>query len=1377
MPPPKWKTEIVPSHKFEFINIADFHSNSPWTRLRYMWVWTMFFKAILVLCGDVWTCTILIISGAWTSEIKPTIDISIARWVFTGCILLSFLLLATDFRKANKVIKSDDISYAVSNTIVSGFYCLQKYDYFCFIERIRNSSKLHDKLSFFVFFQLKGWKHLVVQAPRAVINIMTLVAFMQALGFDLDHLDEVSQILPNLKLADKFTFCVMVFTSLMFIFSGLATLAAIILWIPLVAKVQGNLKEYVCHKMDKRIDNIIKKSTKERARRNRRQQELEDKRYIESLGRGGGNGSGGDGGDGNAGVGTGSSGFRRGGLPMSAKAPSFGGSTPRRPKPTLPDIDVILANAHEDMRLPSNARISQQQQRPQHTDQNPYHPHHVNLHQQHRQHHHHASHPYNHQHNQYAYHESPPFATTSPYSGTRRSLSSGGRAAGMGYHGPSQHHVQTYQYHHSPPKRFHETPNRKQSLASAHSEGSPVMYNRSLSAGGTGPPLSKAAQIARYYLEQQQYQQSLQQRQQSQSAWLSQPPTGSSPQHQHQNQPLQSQNYHDTRRHTPILMRAVSDGPEHWPAHYGFAADASQTATPSTVEQFSIYRPDSGVLPDQNDPYYKQFAAQKSEHNYNLHQHDDSVEGSASGSRSNEKNGQQSGGENSEAVGKQTAMDRRGSSGSAKAILVYQPDKTELEQYDNLYKGITETHLRVKATRTLSVRSLSSKASLLSSSPEPSYARALRQQQQQLLLDHKTGYSQVDDIVKQQQQQQQEHSSGDNDSGAHNHGLPQVTYIQPPPPVLSQYYASPSSSSLTTLSTSHHPRLVHHASIPNLHHHQQQQQHHLHNSHSSSSLRSSYTTTSASSSYLPLTMRASSDQLRETQRATSTTAHPLTRDFHGKEEHFSQHGFPVVLPPSSLPLGQRNTVSSFESEPKTPLAIEDVLHDLATSLLHPQNGRGSPLPPPPSTVPPPSPVPSTTTAGVGSVRSPSKVGSPIRSRTPVNNATPPLPPPHPLQPAPAPPMSSSTARISTATFVSGRDLYSHSPPGVDDNVKVEVFEDINTNIKVEVRNNFGEEEEEGGEIKIKDVPRSITVAIPASVHVQEVAVASIVSTPPHKGEGFTTVAEDEEEPMAKLDADDDGDGDDGCSGHNMEEWEEDQKSATVVGPILAVRLSTDQPPLLPSCPPPNFHPQEAESLILQQSPKLQQQQLRWSVIKQQQQQYQQSRLSTESRRDNTGNSTTTANDNYNPYQDLHRVVDSPEPESESESEKDKEPETLMYLRTSNTSKSSLASTNSTRYYLQHHSFPNRSGTTPMPPRTNSPPPPVPSITASTSTTNLASALRKGMVSSNSHSGGDYIQSRASIDQVRTSVERAIASASASPRIESKLRMSTDRPRS
>ncbi|KAF9329788.1 hypothetical protein BGZ91_000397 [Linnemannia elongata] len=1336
MPPPKWKTEIVPSHKFEFINIADFHSNSPWTRIRYMWVWIMFFKAILVLCGDVWTCTILIISGAWTSEIKPAIE-------------------------ANKVMKSEDISYAVSNTIVSGFLCLQKFDYFCFIEKIRNSSKLHDKLSFFVFFQLKGWKHLVVQAPRAVINIMTLVAFMKALGFDFNHLDEVSQILPSLKLADKFTFCVMVFTSLMFIFSGLATLVAIILWIPLVAKVQGNLKEYVCHKMDKRIDNIIKKTTMERAKQTRRQQELEDKRYRESFGHGGSSG-------GEAGAGAGSGGFRRSGQPISAMSPKLGGSTPRRPKPTLPDIDVILANAHEDIRLPSKARTSQQQQRPQQIDQHPYHPHHSsNLHQQHRQHHHHAAHPYNSQHNQYAYHESPPFAHTSPHSGARRSLSGGGRAAGMGYHGTSHHHMQTYQHHPLSPQRFHEAPNRKQSLASAHSEGSPVMYNRSLPGGGQ--PLSKAAQIARYYREQQQ-----QQRQQS--AWLSQPPTGSSPLHQQYNQhlhPLQSQNYHDSRPHAPTLTRAISDEPENWPAHYGFGTDASQTETSSTIEQFSIYRPDSGVLPDQNDPYYKLLASQKSEHSSNLQQHNKSAEGSGSGS--NERDGQ-----TGEAMGGGLTMsDRRGSSGSAKATLVYRPDKTELEHYDNLYRGITETHLRVKATRTMSVQSRS--RTRQSNSSEFSYTRALRQQQQQQLLDHTAGYGQLDSMVQQQQQQQQRGygssgGNGDDGSGARDQDLPQVAYIQPPLQVLNQYHASPLSSSLAT--RDHRPRMVHHFSIFDLqqqqqqHQQQQQQQHQLHNRfHSSSSLHSAYTTTSPSSaSSFPQTARASSDQLRENQSHT-TTVHPLTRDFSGKEELFSQHGFPVVVPLTPLPLDRQSTKSSLDSdESEAVIRIEDVLHDLTASLYYPQNGRStSPLPPPPSTMLPPSPVP--LSSAVGDTRNHSRAGT-LPTRSSVDATPPPRPPTQP-----APPRRSAD-RISTASFVSGRDLYLRSPPpppaDVDDNVKVEVVDDHSRNVKVEVQDVVEEE------VEIRNENRSPVIAVTASipVPVQEGVVAQVVSDPPHRSAIVAAVAEGAEAPMASLDADDGGDGDDGYEYDRAErkKEEEGQKPAAaapvpVPAPVASPTSTTgfpDRPPSLPSCPPPNFHPQEAESQQL--SPQLQQQQLRWSAIKH-------SRLSTESRRDHiTGT-------NHKSYQDPPRVVDSPELDAKSKDEK--EQAKLMYLHTTDVSKPSLASTISTPYVQNsHHQYRLHTRTgSPIPPKPTSPPPPLPSpssmipTSGSTSTTNLASTLRKGMVGGSSgRSSGEYAQSRASTDQVRTSVERATISASSSPRVESKLRMSTDRTR-
>ncbi|KAF9932349.1 hypothetical protein FBU30_008329 [Linnemannia zychae] len=1222
MPPPKWKTEIVPSHKFEFINITDFHSNSPWTRLRYTWVWIMFFKAILVLCGDIWTCTILIISGAWTSEIKPTIEIPIARWIFMGCILLSFLLLAADFRKASKVIKSQDISYAVSNPIVSGFYCLQKFDYFCFIEKIRNSSKTHDKLCFFVFFQLKGWKHLVVQAPRAIINIMTLVAFMKAIGSDFDHLDEISQILPSLKLADKFTLGVMVFTSLMFIISGLATLIAVILWIPLVAKVQGNLKEYVCHKMDKRIDNIIKKTTKERAKRIQRLQELEDKEYNESLGRGGNSGSRGSGG-----AGIGSSGFRKGGRYGLSKAPSFGASIPRRLKPTLPDIDVILANAHEDIRLPSHPRISQQLYLPQRISHQPYYNHSNDPHSEINLQQYQSTYPYHLPQDQYIYHESPPFPhaaliKTSSNHGARRSLSSGrGQAAAMGYHGAAHHHsVQPYQHYPSPPQRYYNIPNRKQSLASAQSghtdEDSPVMYRRSLSIGSGGPPLSKAAQIARQYREQQEYRQD--------NALSSE-----STSHQQQWQfnqypyPLQNQYYDNFHPHAPPLMRAVSDGPENWPAYYGFAADINQTETPSTVEQQPIYRPDSGVLPDQNDPYCRQFAMQKSEYSLSLQQHDESAEPSSSGPCPSSSfahcPGPSSGSCPSSSSGSNsleghTTPERRGSSGSAKGMVVYQPDETEIEQYDHLYRGITETHQRVKATRSMSVRSKSIRASMKTSPPGNSYAKVLRLQQQQRLplTSQRVVYNQAD---KDNLQPQEENTNSKNaDSESQNSFQPM--YMQPPPTNSSHYHTSPSSVSQ---SSQEHSVLTHR---------------HVHNRSRSSSLRSIYTTTLPSSTSLPLTVRASFEQLRDKH---VTHPSPSMKDYYGNEGSYSQHGFPVVHTPSPYDLNQyqHNAVEDggihgCNSKPNTVgIQIDDVLYDLKYSLYPHANAKGT------------------------------------------------LPSSSVLPPNAAPVQLSS----------------------MDENIKVEVYED--ENMKVEYHEEIIDDDDGGvneqsiEEIEIKDAP--------FSVHSQSHSLH-------HSSLHTTNLVESNDDDHHN------------CTRDNK--------------PRASTSNDSIDRPLLPSCPPPNFHPQEAETVLLMQNKRSSS-----STLKRLQ------RLSCES--------------NYEKHS-LRNVNSSSRSKEEEDTALE---ESVMHHRASNNSHSSLHSSIPIPFYNNH--VHNKSGTS-IPPRAPSPlPPPVPSL-GSLSTSNLASTLRMG------RNSGEHGPSRKSIDQVRSSVERATTSAS--PKVDSRSRMSSERDR-
>lgn len=84
--------------------------------------------------------------------------------------------------------------------------------------------------------------------PRQVINGIILIRLIS--GHWKTHgpaiwaygLDEMKVITVSL----------MIFTLTLWVISVLLMIVAVILYIPLVIHIQGNLKEYCCHKIDKR---------------------------------------------------------------------------------------------------------------------------------------------------------------------------------------------------------------------------------------------------------------------------------------------------------------------------------------------------------------------------------------------------------------------------------------------------------------------------------------------------------------------------------------------------------------------------------------------------------------------------------------------------------------------------------------------------------------------------------------------------------------------------------------------------------------------------------------------------------------------------------------------------------------------------------------------------------------------------------------------------------------------------------------------------------------------------------------------------------------------------------------------------------------------
>ncbi|KAF7301367.1 hypothetical protein MIND_00701900 [Mycena indigotica] len=278
---PKWKREVVQDHKFDFISVADFRDNGFKMRFKYFFLFLIFFKSFAVYMSDIFTAVTMLTTKSWSNQIFTEctaqtkngcvfIPFDTGKWLFVGCIIFSFLLLGYEARKAKLIVASHDISYAFTNVLANNYYSLRSYDHFCFFDHISNSTKTSDDFAFFVFFVFKSWKRvLLADGPRQTINALTLYAVWLA-KHDKAGWDIRGYFTGNTMSTSLLTVTTL-FTVVVFLGSLLLLLVAGICYIPLLCYIRGNLKEYCCHKVDKRIESVIKKHQKKRLDENKKQ--------------------------------------------------------------------------------------------------------------------------------------------------------------------------------------------------------------------------------------------------------------------------------------------------------------------------------------------------------------------------------------------------------------------------------------------------------------------------------------------------------------------------------------------------------------------------------------------------------------------------------------------------------------------------------------------------------------------------------------------------------------------------------------------------------------------------------------------------------------------------------------------------------------------------------------------------------------------------------------------------------------------------------------------------------------------------------------------------------------------------------------------------
>ncbi|KAI0997810.1 hypothetical protein K3495_g10380 [Podosphaera aphanis] len=267
--------DIRPEQKWEFISLNDFHSTSCLKPFAYAYLWVSLFISQAVYIVDIFTASNLLLYDKWSSEFKPPIPIDISKWIFTGCIIASWVNLAFEHMRAFRVIKRGAVAESYLDSLAARlqstrFGSGKGWKRFLVFAELTKSKKGAEYVALFTYFSFQSWIRIIFcQGPRQVINALTLYSVLK-LQFDPTQKDislSLMTFFENISiLADKeehqaLILSGMVFTLCIWILGALSLLLAVLFYILFlwhyIPNADGGLSGYCERKINTRLAQIV----------------------------------------------------------------------------------------------------------------------------------------------------------------------------------------------------------------------------------------------------------------------------------------------------------------------------------------------------------------------------------------------------------------------------------------------------------------------------------------------------------------------------------------------------------------------------------------------------------------------------------------------------------------------------------------------------------------------------------------------------------------------------------------------------------------------------------------------------------------------------------------------------------------------------------------------------------------------------------------------------------------------------------------------------------------------------------------------------------------------------------------------------------------
>jgi hypothetical protein len=132
------------------------------TPLAYGYLWASLLVSVAVYGVDTFTAVQLLAFNNWASQIQPAISIEISRWIFSICIILSWVNLGYEYWRAIRVMKRGAVAESYLDSLAVRVQCIRMgsngrgWRRFLVFTELTKSKKGAEYVALFTYFSFQG---------------------------------------------------------------------------------------------------------------------------------------------------------------------------------------------------------------------------------------------------------------------------------------------------------------------------------------------------------------------------------------------------------------------------------------------------------------------------------------------------------------------------------------------------------------------------------------------------------------------------------------------------------------------------------------------------------------------------------------------------------------------------------------------------------------------------------------------------------------------------------------------------------------------------------------------------------------------------------------------------------------------------------------------------------------------------------------------------------------------------------------------------------------------------------------------------------------------------------------------------------------------